>query len=768
MKHHTSNVSPTITVFHSVKQVVVGLAVVALFAISSNLYAQESVLEEIVVTAQKREQSIQDVPMSVATISGENIDAITSGSGSVTALVGRVGSLFIENSSFGRVFPRPYIRGLGNVDFDLNSSQPVSYIYDEVVYENPILKGFPLFDLDRVEVLRGPQGTLFGRNTPAGILKFESVKPAHERSGYGRVSLGRFGQLNAEGAIGGSLSEDVLAMRLSVSYKHQDDWVDNGFTGVSDFQGEYDDVAARLQFLWTPSENFDALINLHAHSLRSNQGGFHANILAPGSNAVASGRERDQMFLDGINDQTMDRFGITAKLNWDFENVTLTSVTGFETLELFSRGDVDGGFGAVFAPPFGPGFIPFSAETEDAFPDLDQFTQEIRLSNNDAERVAWQVGAFFFREEFRIESRSFDVLFAGGAENGFAVQDAETTAWAVFGHADFDLTDRFVLSAGLRYSDDDKDFTAERFVSPIGLGSSGGPISVAPDDQVVSWDLSGTYEANEDVNVYGRVARSFRAPSVQGRLLFAFGQEGVSIGDTETITSYEAGIKSELLNNRLRLNVSAYSYQVDDIQLTAVGGATNINKLVNADKANGSGFEADVTFVPSENWLITAGLSFNDTEIDDPALTVAACGANCTILDPFTQAPNPFAADGDGLDEIASIDGNNLPFAPEWMANFTLRYGKPLANGEFYFLTDWFYTSEANMFLYESVEFETEARVEAGLRVGYVFGDGKYELAAFGRNLFDEELIVSGIDFNNLGGAINDPPTWGIEGRVSF
>ena len=142
--------------------------------------AEDSGLGDIVVTAQRREESLQDVPVAVSVLSGNTLDAITSTGSDVRVLAGRVPSLNIE-SSFGRTFPRFYIRGLGNTDFDLNASQPVSVVYDDVVLENPILKGFPIFDLDRIEVLRGPQGTLFGRNTPAGIVKFDTVKPGNRR-----------------------------------------------------------------------------------------------------------------------------------------------------------------------------------------------------------------------------------------------------------------------------------------------------------------------------------------------------------------------------------------------------------------------------------------------------------------------------------------------------------------------------------------------------------------------------------------------------------
>jgi len=172
-----------------------GVIVLAMFLVASGApsFAQEAPEEEqpgvpeeemdypiavgeITVTAQKREEDIQDVPVSVSVLNTEDLNIITTGGADVRALSARVPSLIME-SSFGRAFPRFYIRGLGNTDFDLNASQPVSMVVDEVVLENPVVKGMPLFDLDRVEVLRGPQGTLFGRNTPAGIVKFRSSTP---------------------------------------------------------------------------------------------------------------------------------------------------------------------------------------------------------------------------------------------------------------------------------------------------------------------------------------------------------------------------------------------------------------------------------------------------------------------------------------------------------------------------------------------------------------------------------------------------------------
>ena len=226
------------------------LALSTILAISLTVVADEEVeevmmLEEVVVTAQKREQRSFDVPLSISTLQGEKSDTLRSSGMDVRFLSNRTPSLQME-SSFGRVFPRFYIRGLGNTDFDLNASQPVSVLYDGVVLENALLKGFPAFDLDRIEVLRGPQGTLFGRNTPAGIVKFESARPTQELEGYGRLSYGRLNSSNFEGAWSGPVIPSVLAARFSLLVQQRSDWINNEYTDEEDALGGHRDIAGTL------------------------------------------------------------------------------------------------------------------------------------------------------------------------------------------------------------------------------------------------------------------------------------------------------------------------------------------------------------------------------------------------------------------------------------------------------------------------------------------------------------------------------------------
>ncbi|PCI32927.1 MAG: TonB-dependent receptor [Alphaproteobacteria bacterium] len=708
-------------------------------------------LEEIVVTAQKRAQNLQDVPSSVATLSGEKLSVLKAAGADIKFMSARVPSLYIE-TSFGRTFPRFYIRGLGNSDFDLNASQPVSLIYDGVVLENAILKGAPVFDLDRVEVLRGPQGTLFGRNTIAGIIKLESKKPTQETEGYVRASYGRFNAVELEGAVGGALVEDKLAVRISAMYQRQSDWLDNTLTTEDkDLEG-YVEAAARLQVLFTPSEDTSVLLNGHIRSLDGTANVFRANIIKPVTGGIIDNFERDVVSLDGANEQALDAHGFNVKIQHDFGYMTLTSITGYEYGKVFSRGDVDGGFGAAFLGEgnFGPGLIPFPVESAGEIPGLDQWTQEIRLATTDNETVNYQVGAFYFHEDLTINNHSYNT-FGGGAQNGFAVQNQITEAYAIFGSVDYTISEDFKVSGGLRYSDDKKDFTATRTISPIGAPNI--TVSNNTKEGNLSWDVSGTYAANEDINLYARIAKGFRAPSIQGRITFG---DATSVASSETAYSYEMGVKADVMEGRGRINVSAYYYTVNDMQLTAVGGATNVTQLVNADKVDGYGFEADMEFLVTENLATTFGISYNNTEIKDDTLFIATGGSGPVVLDPLNTDGN------------ASLDGNSLPNAPEWVANFTARYSVPVEGGEIFAYTDWAYRSKINFFLYESVEFKSDYLLEGGLKVGYVRGDNEWQVAAYVRNITNDQSLTGGIDFNNFTGFVNEPRKWGVEAKVNF
>jgi iron complex outermembrane recepter protein len=736
------------------------IAALHLGAVAQTTPTPAGQLQTITVTAERRVENIREVPSSVSALQSDVLEVLSTSGQDVRALSARVPSLNIE-SSFGRAFPRFYIRGYGNTDFRLNASQPVSLVYDDVVQENPILKGFPVFDMANVEVLRGPQGSLFGRNTPAGVVKFESVKPnpkKHEH--YGSISVGTYTTINAEGAANLPLSSD-MALRVSLLNQSRNDWVTNTYATAPTPKLEgYRDSALRAQFLFEPSKDLSVLANLHARDFKGAARLFRANIIKKGSNDLVDGFDPARISTDGANVSELQNYGGNLRVKLGLGGgLSLYSITGLESVRTYSRGDIDGGFGANFlgAGKSGPGFIPFSSESAAGMPDHSQFTQELRLESGGAGPLSWQAGLFLFRESFKIESFSYDSL-AGGKENGYQRVKQTNDAFAIFGNANYAVTPEFKLRAGLRYTQDKKTFNVEDYNSS-GFGTpptlaelaKGGPLSASPKDNKVSWDLSGSYALNKDMNVYARAATGFRGSSVQGAGFF----NAQSVAKPETNTSVEAGVKAELFNKRARVAFNVFSYTVKDLQLTAVGGAANANILLNAKEATGRGFELDSQAYLADGLLATLGVGYNDTEIKDPSLAVAVC-AQCTVV-------NPTTAGGKAL-----INGNRLPQAPRGTASFTLRYSQPVANGELYAYTDWVYRSSINFFLYAATEFVGKPLIEGGLRVGYTWGNGRYDVAAFGRNITNQIRVVGGIDFNNNTGFINDPRTLGVQFKASF
>jgi iron complex outermembrane receptor protein len=756
---------------------VIGIHAALVSQVSFGQVAQEKErgLEKITVTAQKRTQSIQDVPISIATLNGEQFENIFSGGEDIIALAVRVPGLYAETSN-GRVAPRFYIRGLGNTDFDLAASQPVSIVMDDVVKENVILKSFPLFDIEQVEVIRGPQGTLFGRNTTAGIIKFDSVKPSDDFDAYVKLGVGNLGTINFEGAVGGSLGED-LAGRFSVLSQDRDDWIDNNFTGQKDVIGGFDEKAWRGQLAYEPSEEFSALLSVHGRELDGTASVFRANILSRGSNDLNQNFDRDAVYYDGDidgngadnNPQKYENYGASLKLEFGLENMDFTSITALENAEGSSLGDIDGGVTLSEAADINgdgtteltfPGNIAFSAVTQDNLDDLEQFTQEFRLASDTTDALNWQVGAFYYESSFNVTS--IDGFF--GATTVFH----DNTTWAVFGQTSYDVNERLNITGGVRYTKDDKslivgDQNVNGFALVIGAASVQEYADINVDDGQVSWELSANYKIDKNTSVFSRVANGFRAQTIQGRDVAFEGSP--SVAESETINSFEVGTKTDLLNDTLRLNVAAFYYQIDDIQFSAIGGGANNTALINADKGTGYGFEIDAQYLVTDNLTLTAGYSYNHTEIQDESLTVLPCGANagfnftgnCTVLDPST----------DGFAVL--IDGNPFPQAPETIFNFTARYAIPMGDdGEISIYTDWAFQGETNLFLYDSIEFKTNNNFEGGLRIAYENYADDYSIALFGRNITDEENLKGAIDFNNLTGIVNQPRIFGIEAKVRF
>jgi iron complex outermembrane recepter protein len=715
---------------------------------------------EVIVTATRREERLLDVPVSTSVLSGAPLQAIGTGGQDIRQLAFTVPSLNIESSN-GRTFPRFYIRGYGNTDFNSFASQPVSLVYDDIVQENPALKGFPIFDQADVEVLRGPQGTLFGRNSPAGVVKLESAKPViGDFSGSASISDGTFNTADFEGVVNLPIS-DTMAFRASTQGQHRDNWVNapNAAIGDKHLEG-YDDWAARLQLLYKPNDSFSALFNVHGRTLNGSARLFRANMIQLGTNDIVPGFNPATIYTDGYNGQSYTSIGANVHLTWNTPDFTFQSITGYESIRHYQTiGDIDGGYGpGVFsgsAQPSGPGFIPFPVETGGFTPSHYQLTEELRVVSNASGPLQGQAGIFLFEEN--VSSIGNDYVYNSLDLLDTTLSKQKNDAEAIFGSLEYSFTSALKVRAGIRFTEDHKTFSVPYTTVAGGLPP---PESASVRASRVNWDFSPTYRLAPDVNLYARIATGFRAPS------FGAPSAGppalpVQIARSEDNISYEAGIKSEMFDRRASLAFDVYYFNVSHQQLTAVGGAANVTQLLNADHTIGKGAELDFQAHPFNNLTVNLSGSYNYTRIEDAHLAVAPCfnwgpGAACTPL-------NPLNAQG-----LAQIDGNPLPQAAKFTGDFSLRYGHQAGPGELYFYTDMSYRSEINFFLDEEKEFIGQPLTQVGLRAGYIWNQGKYEVAAFCRNCTNQIRVIGGINFENATGMINDPRIIGGQVTVKF
>ncbi|WOH38311.1 TonB-dependent receptor [Thalassotalea fonticola] len=717
----------------------------------SEVTIDTSKLEVIEVTARKRVETVKDVPATVTAISADSLKDYLGAGENIRALAGRVPSLQVESSN-GRQSPRFYIRGLGNTDFDVNANQPVSMVLDEVVLENPILKGVPLFDIQRVEVLNGPQGTMFGRNTTAGIVKIETVAPSFDNEGYVRSGYGSRETFFVEGAVNAEIS-DKWATRVSLKYQERGTWIDNPVRNEE--VGGYEELAYRIQFLYDNGNDTRALFKLHGFDQDGDMPQvFYGNAIEVGKEGLRKGFDEETIYHDSPSGFDMDHVGGSFKFEHDFDSFEFVSVTGYDTLESWSYADIDGAETDFSGIPNQLGKqLWFNVASGDGLSDHSQFTQEFRISGEFG-KFYYQTGVFFFEEDYTVDNKDLDVT---GATTNFYQIDQLTTSQALFGQLEYKPTDAWAFNLGLRYTADDKELDIRSI--DLNNGSSTTTFEIDKDDSYVNWDLAARYTFNDDLTGFARVGNASRGPVTIGR--FGFPSEA----ETETLTSYEVGLKADLFDGNARWNITAYTYDIEDQQLTATGGEANTNSLLNADNTYGAGVETTFEAILTDNLRTSINLSYNETEIQDSELKAERCASTptCNSSDEVANVVDgPF-----GPVTTVYIDGNPLPRAPEWLANINLSYEYPIEAGYLYMQTDWNYRSESNIFLYNSTEFVAEERWIGGVRAGFKTDDD-LDIAIVGRNITDEVVVDGGLDFLNLTAFVNEPQFWGVEVQYAF
>ncbi len=735
-----------------------GFSALATALVSQAAYAQPAANtdatavegDEILVTASRREERAMDVPVAITALGGERLAVANSSGLDIRFLSARTPSLLVE-SSFGRTFPRFYIRGLGNTDFDPNVAQPVAIYYDDVVLENPMLKSYPVFDVASVEVLRGPQGTLFGRNSPAGVVKISSAKPTDTYTGHASLSWGTFNTVNGEAAVGGPIAEG-LSFRASGMMQRREPWVTNVSTTANNpsprkLEG-YRDFAGRFQLAYTSGE-FDALLNVHARDLNGTARVFRASSITKGTNDFAPGFNVRETTLDAANDQRLTAWGTNLHLSYHLDGIgTFYSVTGYETLNIYTTSDIDGGDRYVF-PTNSLGKALFQVDTGNTTKPK-EISQELRFQTDDLNGLRLQAGGYYFHQDLYYEE--YDNVRGpatpvGAAYGGLITHSNTNENYGIFGSGEYKATDSLTLRAGVRYSHDNKRDLTDRVYNPLSFFPPQ-KFNVAVSGSNVSFDVSATYKATEQVNLYARFATGYQGPAIEDRVAF---DSLTTTAPSEKVYSGEVGIKTNLFDKKLRFDLTGSYYQVKDFQQTAVGGGANTANLISIDKVEGYGVEAEFEARPVDNLVLSASGSYNHTEIKDPGLNVATCGGGCTVTDPINS-----------VNGNAFINGNALPQAQKWIGNGSIKYSVPVTESASVFAyADVAYTGSAQIFLYESIEFKTKPYTEVGLRVGVTTDDG-VEVAGFVRNLLDQIRVTSAVDFNNITTMVNEPRTYGV------
>ena len=693
------------------------LAAVGLLAAAAASQAQT--LEEIIVTAQKRAQSLQRVPISITAFTGDDLERL----GFITPF-----ELFKQTPNVtlvgDTVFPQVNIRGVQAYDFGAGNEPPVGFYFDEVYLGTSSSQQGQLFDIERAEVLRGPQGTLFGRNTTGGLVHYISRKPTEEFEAHGSFQYGSYDQTIVEGAVSGPLGDRVRG-RLAFKYNNDDGWQVNKITGT-DFM--VTDVFAGRGLLEIDfSEEATLLLNVHGHTQDNRSDGFAVlgtldpatgmrcppgRILAGDCVTLSGFRhgnpEPTDVFsnLDQL-EHSIDSFGVSGTLRWNINRMELVAISAYEWSDKVYEEDADG------PDPLLDAFFTVEAE---------QFTQELRLSGETG-RLQWLVGGFYYnddKEDLGITIPPLIALlgFTLGLQNEATL---DTESWAAFVHGEYTLNDRFSLVAGLRFTSESKDLViTDSFEAPSFIDME------EADSDKVTWEAGLNWQVNDETLAYASVKSGFKS-SAFNTILVTPGQ-AAPVGEEENV-NYEVGVKTDaLMGGRLRFNAAAFYNDYSDFQVVThqevVGGIPAVVFLNGGDlELYGADFELELA--TTENLALRLGIGLLEGEIDAPP-TVAVRGV--------------------------PLDGKEPPHAPSVSLNALARYSVPLAE-------------HGALMLQTSVTWEDDVFFEANndptlteddnliwdARVRWTSPTERYFLEGFVDNILDEELVYAGFDVSSSG-----------------
>ncbi len=721
--------------------------------------ASAVVLEEVIVTAQKREQNLQDVGVSVTAFSGEQVRAL--GFTRSNDVMAQMPGVSFNSVASGGTFSLPTIRGVSQNDFSQTQEAPNAIYIDGIYMSFLTALNFALFDMERIEVLRGPQGTLYGRNATGGLFHYVTRKPTAEFEAYADLTYGSYDQIRSEAAISGSIAEGLSA-RLAFTSNHHDPWWENT-AGEDRF--DKDQYALRGHLLMEPDEDISLLLSVNAGA-QNDLAGTYEGITGTAdefSRGVDTGGPHPWYGYEDVHEDAhksafndvgfLDRkiLSLAATLTWDFDDVTLTSISGYHDFEYEYREDCDG--------------IPFEiCEFGSGLSDAKQFSQEIRL-NGDMDNLRWTFGGYYLSIDNDAFS-SFEAPDFGGSPDAFHVVsdwETDTESWAVFGQVEFDFSPQLTLIAGLRWTEETKEHVAVTtcvdFPAVCAPGqvmysfSDVNPLEVNPDTFLIGpppdpaltkqdvGDWAGKIELDwrpgDDLLVYASVTRGNKGPGYNVPL------DGlVGVGDTdfqeEVLVSYEVGFKSTLWDGRGRLNAAGFYYDYDDYQAFNLLGLTQFIQNRDAEMYGG---EVELTLSPAEGWELLLGVSLLDAEVKDVPMPDLV-----TVLDVKpSQAP--------------TVTINGLA-RKEW----------PMMNGMAAVQMDFNYVDDYYSGLVNAPTTHEDSYVIGNGRISYATGDGSWDIAMFVRNIANADIRnytfdLQGFSATNLHSY--QPPRW-FGGQVRY
>lgn len=708
---------------------------------TASIHAQErATLEEVVVTAQRRDESLQSVPIAVTALSGEEmrIADISDLSGISVRTPG------FSMGSFNKGQPQLFIRGIGSNADGAGSDVSVVTFLDEVYIGRAAGQVFDLFDLERVEVLRGPQGTLFGKNAIGGAVNMHTSKPSDTFYGRAEATLGNYDAMVIRGLVSGPLADNVFG-KFSANMRQRDGYVESVVTGGE--MSNQDNWGVRGALRFTPSDDLE--LQLIADYSESDEAGNGRVLISPGllPDIAASAGFRtgsfDKTFADNTGVQKTEIGGLSLRADWQIGNGTLTSISAYRMSEYQMSDDIPAWSLDIVGGPLDADTI---VDEESS-----QFSQEFRFSSSAMdERLQWIAGLYYFTEEVeRNEDAQVFVAATAGTNLGFALsfQDNTTDSYSAFLDMTYDLTDALSLTVGGRYTYEEKDIR-QVGVAPLVVAHTINESYDVRDNE--TWDAFTprvvlNYQFTDSVFAYASYSNGFKSGGYQGTAATAVG--AATPFDQEDADAFEIGVKSELLDNRLRLNAAIFTLDYTDLQVLVrkeafPGDPLGIVVTENAADATSQGLELEFTAVLGGGFEVSGTYAYLDAEYD-------------RYLEP------------NGINNA----GNRLRNAPENAYTLVGSYEHSLGNGGTlnaryeYIYSDERFQDPRNEAAAAIPEYEL-----SNVNLMYVSPAGRYQVSGWVRNLFDEEYLLHNFPLAPFGnpGTIGMPRMVGATVTVNF